>query len=174
MDLTNISGQRTVQSAVMVLHELCTDSLILTKRSNELRNHPGEICFPGGVWEDQDDNLYATALRELDEELGIQADRVHLIKELQIERTLLGTTIHPWLASIDSIRPYVQNSEEVTALILIPMSLVTDANNYRDLIIEKGEQRFKSCEFIPNDELVWGATARIMKQLTMSSNMHNS
>ena len=167
MDLNNISEQRSVHSAVMVLHELCTDSLILTKRSNQLRQHPGEICFPGGVWEEQDDNFYTTALRELYEELGINADRVTLIKELQTERTLLGTIIHPWLASIESIRPYVQNSDEVTALILIPMSLVTNSKNYRDLMIEKGERRFISCEFIPNDELVWGATARIMKQLTV-------
>ena len=62
-----------VHSAVLVLHELATDSLVLTKRSNKLRHHPGEICFPGGIWENQDENLYATALRELNEELGIEA-----------------------------------------------------------------------------------------------------
>ena len=167
MDLNKSLEDESVQSAVMVLHELTTDSLILTKRSNELRYHPGEICFPGGKQEVGDEGLYATALRELHEELGITANRITPIKKLPIERTLLGTIIHPWLASIDSIRSYEQNPQEVAALIFIPMSLVINPQNYREVIIERGGVRFKSCEFIPNDELVWGATARIMKQLTI-------
>jgi len=80
---------------------------------------------------------------------------------------VLGTIIHPWLVSIDSVRPYYQNSQEVTALIFIPMSLVINPQNYREVIVERDGLRFESCEFIPNDELVWGATARIMKQLAL-------
>ncbi|MCL9685033.1 NUDIX hydrolase [Legionella maioricensis] len=167
MDLNKLLDGEPLQSAVMVLHELATDSLILTKRSNELRHHPGEICFPGGKQETGDESLYATALRELYEELGITAARIMPIRKLQIERTLLGTTIHPWLASIDSIRPYHQNPQEVATLIFIPMSLVINPQNYREIVVERDGLRFKSCEFIPNDELVWGATARIMKQLTV-------
>lgn len=167
MDLNKISEQELVHSAVLVMHELSTNCLILTKRSNQLRNHPGEICFPGGVWEKQDENLYATAVRELNEELGITANRVTPIKELLTECTLLGTIIHPWLASIESIRPYYLNLQEVSAMILIPMSLVVNPQNYQELIIERAGKQFKSYKFIPNDELVWGATARIMKQLTV-------
>lgn len=166
MDSNSKSPVVLVPSSVIVLHELTTHSLVLTKRSNQLRHHPGEICFPGGRQEPQDVDLYATAIRELYEELGITAERITPIKKLQIEHTLLGSIIHPWLASIESIRPYRQNPEEVTALIFIPMSLVEDPHNYRDLIIKREGQQFKSCEFIPNDELVWGATARIMKQLS--------
>jgi 8-oxo-dGTP pyrophosphatase MutT (NUDIX family) len=165
MELNKISGQKTIHSAIMALHELSTDSIILTKRSNNLRNYPGEICFPGGVWEMQDENLYATALRELYEELGIKANRITLIKELQTEQTLPGVIIHPWLASIESTNPYYLNPEEVTALIHIPRFMVINPHNYREIIIEKAGKCFKSCEFIPNDELIWGVTARIMKQL---------
>src|SRR5690242_524607 len=119
MDLNKPSVDEPIYSAVMVLHELSTDSLVLTKRSNELLHHPGEICFPGGKQEAKDENLYVTALRELHEELGITADRITLIKKLLIERTLLGTIIQPWFASIQSIRPYYQNPQEVTALVFI-------------------------------------------------------
>lgn len=167
MDLNKFSKRAGVQSAVMVMHELSTDSLVLTKRSNELYRHPGEICFPGGICDINDESFYATATREVYEELGIEANRFTLIRKLDIEQTLLGTIIHPWFVSIESIRPYRQNIEEVTALLLIPMPLVVNPDNYRDLIVEKEGARFKSCEFIPNDELVWGATARIMKQLTV-------
>ncbi|CEG57025.1 NUDIX hydrolase [Legionella fallonii] len=165
MGLNKPSVSEAINSAVMVLHELATDSLVLTKRNSQLRHHPGEICFPGGKKDVNDKDLYTTALRELYEELGITADRVTLVKKLQVERTLLGAVIQPWLASIQSVRPYHQNCQEVTSLIYIPMSLVIDPNNYRDLMVKRDGIEFTSCEFIPHDELVWGATARIMKQL---------
>lgn len=156
---------KELHSAVVVLHELSTDSLILTKRSATLRHHSGEISFPGGHWEVGDENYSATALRELHEELGITASRVTLVKELDVENTLLGSIIHPWYATIDSVHPYFLNQVEVAALIIIPMLLVQDRHNYRNIVVERKGFRFKSCEFIPNEEQIWGATARIMQQL---------
>jgi hypothetical protein len=171
MPLNNIKKQ--VLASVVVLHETSTDSLILTKRSSQLRNHPGEVCFPGGLWEETDDNLYATALRELYEELGVTASRVTLIRELQVESTLLGTVIYPWLASIDSINPFYINTEEVSSVLCIPMSLVKNIENYRETIISRGSLQFKSCEFTANEEFIWGATVRIMKQLCVDDGAWN-
>ncbi|MGL5742831.1 MAG: NUDIX hydrolase [Legionella sp.] len=168
MDSNELNEKALRHSAVIVLHERLSDSLILTQRSDQLRAHPGEICFPGGTWEDGDANYYATALRELHEEIGVAAERVTLIKELKTQTTSLGSIIHPWLAHIESINPYHLNAEEVVRLIAIPMSLVRDAKNYRDFYVERGGRRFKTCEFTANKEWVWGATARIMKQLVQS------
>lgn len=165
MDSNELKQSTSFHSAVMVLHELSSNSLILTKRSEKLRTHPGEICFPGGVWEMGDVNLYATALRELHEELGITANRVDLVKELEIERTLLGAIIHPWFARIESIDPNRLNPEEITSIISIPMHLAQDSKNYRELVINRYGHRFKSLEFVLPGDLLWGATARIMKQL---------
>lgn len=165
MGLNDFKANRPKQAAVMVLYEQATNSLILTKRSEQLRAHPGEVCFPGGGWEEGDRDLYATALRELHEELGITAERVHFIKALAIQQTLLGSVIHPWLASIESVNPYQLNANEVSRLILVPMPLVQAAENYKDIIVERGKFRFKSCEFVFQDDWVWGATAKIMKQL---------
>lgn len=165
MDLNEFKEKLLTPAAVLVLHERSSDSLILTKRSEHLRAHPGEVCFPGGAWEEEDANLYVTALRELGEELGITADRITLIKELKIQKTLLGSIIHPWFASIESINPYQLNSDEVTRIITIPMHLVQSPENYKDIFVECNGYRFKSCEFIFKEDWVWGATARIMKQL---------
>lgn len=164
MDSNEFNGH----SAVMVLYERDSNSLVLTKRSEHLRAHPGEICFPGGTWEAGDANLYATALRELHEELGIASERVTLIKELTTQNTLLGSIIHPWYASIESIQPYYLNSDEVTRLILLPMDLVRAAKNYKEIQVQRGGFQFKSCEFIFNGDWIWGATAKIMKQLVCS------
>ncbi len=152
-------------AAVMVLHELSSDSLILTKRTESMRSHPGEVCFPGGAWEQGDETLYATALRELHEELGITADRVSLIQEMKTQTTLLGSIIHPWLATIESVYPYILNPYEVERLIKVPMSSVKIAQNYKQVIVDRDGYHFKSCEFIFNEDWIWGATAKIMQQL---------
>jgi 8-oxo-dGTP pyrophosphatase MutT (NUDIX family) len=167
MGLNDLKTNSLIQAAVMVLYERETNSLILTKRSDHLRAHPGEICFPGGAWEEGDGDLYATALRELQEELGITPERVRFIRALKIQQTLLGRVIHPWLASIESVNPYHLNSDEVSRLILVPLPVVQLAENYKDIIVERGKFRYKSCEFVFNDDWVWGATAKIMKQLIL-------
>ena len=129
--------------------------------------HPGEVSFPGGGWEEGDKTLYATALRELYEELGVGAERVTLIKELNPQTTLLCSIIYPWYASIESINPYVINHDEVDHIIKVPMTLVQSAQSYKDIIFERDGYKFKSCEFAFDHEWVWGATAKIMKQFVI-------
>lgn len=165
MDLSEFKDRSPANAAVMVLYERASDSLILTKRRENLRAHPGEVCFPGGAWEEGDQDLYATGLRELYEELGIACERVTLIKALEPQPTLLGKIIQPWFAHIECVKPYQINPDEVARLIMIPMPLVQSAKNYKDIIVERGHFRFKSCEFVFHEDWVWGATAKIMKQL---------
>lgn len=165
MDLDNTNKTTAVQSAVIVLHELSTDSLILTRRNEQLRHHPGEISFPGGVREEQDQSLYDTAVRELHEELNISKDRLMPVKALEAERTLTGILIYPWLATIHTIEPYTMNIQEVSSIVSVPFNLVKQAKNYRNIIVERRGFHFKSCQFIPFEGKIWGATARIMKQL---------
>lgn len=153
------------KSAVVVLHDIITNSLVLTKRNIHLRHHPGEICFPGGRWEIGDDNLWITALRELKEEIGVDRRRVELIQALKPEKSRYGSSIFPWFASISNIKPFVLNKYEVAALVTIPMAEVLKPKNYREILIDYKGQSFTSCEFIASEEYIWGATARIMLQL---------
>ncbi|WP_131783044.1 NUDIX hydrolase [Legionella gresilensis] len=151
-------------AAVLVLHERVTNSIILTERSSQLKNHPGEICFPGGLWEEEDKTLFATALRELQEELGITAERVTLLKSLTPEQTLTGYLIYPWLASIETIEPYVL-SEEVTDVLRVPIDKVCNIDHYQKIEVERRGFKFMSYQFTAETRFVWGATARIMMQL---------
>ncbi|AHE67095.1 NUDIX hydrolase [Legionella oakridgensis] len=153
------------KSAVVVLHEQSCDSLILTKRSLQLRHHPGEFCFPGGRWERGDINLWSTALRELHEELGIASSRVKFIMELQPEQTLIGTTIYPWFATIPTLKPYEINKNEVSDVITLPMAEVTKLSNYQEIAIKRHGKTFSCWQFTASEQFVWGATARIMRQL---------
>lgn len=153
------------ESAVIVLHEQATDSLILTERAAHLRDHPGEICFPGGRWELGDDDLSDTALRELYEELGITKDRIQLIKKLDIEQTINGSIIHPWFATISMLKPYVRNSDEVARVLMLPMQMVNKITHYNDIVVNRSGMQITTCQFTASQYFIWGATARIMKQL---------
>ncbi len=160
---------RIKEAAVIVLHELSTDSLILTLRSTELREHPGEVCFPGGRWQPGDENLYATALRELQEELGIISSRVQLQGAMQLERTLTGFIIHPWLASIETLSPYQLNNGEVLEVFSLPMQEVIKIANYQEALVHRLGKTILSDQFTASPRFIWGATARIMKQLCKRS-----
>lgn len=160
------NGQQ--EAAVMVIHELKTDSLILTQRTSSLREHPGEICFPGGRWQPEDENLYATALRELQEELGIDSSRVKMQKAMQREETISCFIIHPWLAAINSLSPYQLNPAEVFAVLRLPMEEVRKITNYRDTFINSLGENILTCQYTASSHFIWGATARIMKQLALA------
>lgn len=167
IELNKISGQK--EAAVMVLHDLSNDTLILTQRSKSLRSHPGEICFPGGSWQEGDENLYETALRELEEELGILSSRVQVQKTMAVERTVTGYIIHPWLASIESLSPYQADIREVSEVFSLPMSEVIKESNYQEIIVRRFGLNIKSYQYKASTHLVWGATARIMMQLVVKN-----
>lgn len=156
------------ESAVIVLVEKISDSLILTQRSSQLNDHPGEICFPGGRWELGDKDLWATALRELEEELGISSTRVSRIKKMQQEQTHKGIIIQPWFASIQTLQPYTANENEVAAVFRVSMHEASILSNYRDLAVNREGMSFTTCQFTASDFFVWGATARIMRQFAIN------
>lgn len=153
------------KAAVIVLHELARDSLILTLRSKKLPNHPGEVCFPGGRWHEGDKNLYNTALRELQEELCIDSSRVELNYPMALESTLTGFIIQPWFASLENLNPYKADKREVRGVFRLPMNEVALAKNYKEIIVNRFGLDIKSYQYTATQHFVWGVTARIMMQL---------
>lgn len=157
------------QAGVIVLYEECHDALILTQRSHQLREHPGEICFPGGRWQEGDVDFFATALRELQEELGIESGRLHSPVLMNTVRTQSGFVIHPWFAKIPHLEPYQLDCQEVIEVFRLPMADVQNPDNYQPIRVRRGDQDIESYQFATGQRFVWGATVRIMMQLTKSS-----
>ncbi|WED44389.1 NUDIX hydrolase [Legionella cardiaca] len=137
----------------------------MTRRSLKLRHHPGEVCFPGGRWQKNDKDLYATALRELQEELGIPSERVKSPTAMIPEQTLTGFLIYPWYASIESLTPYILDPREVLDVFTLPLNEVRDLKHYQKILVTKNGFHFKSWQYTASPHFLWGATARIMKQL---------
>jgi 8-oxo-dGTP pyrophosphatase MutT (NUDIX family) len=86
-------------------------NVILIKRTKLVKNHAGEISFPGGIFMDKDVEMLVTALREISEEIGIKLKREQIIGYLDTERTLTSSyIIYPYVALMDSL-PKIINTK---------------------------------------------------------------
>ena len=131
--------------------------LILTRRSRKLKSHPGQISFPGGIRESGEE-LLETALREMEEEIGVSRDNVLFVHNLKMTETLISRIeVHPFLALLNK-REFVLNHNEVEEIIFVELSLFqqTDEEVIR---LPSGEETIR---YRFPGLVVWGATARII------------
>ena len=139
--------------------------LLFTKRQERLPHHGGQISFPGGMREDSDESLLATALRECYEEVGILPKDVQVLGELDQVATRLGFGITPFVGAIPYPYPFSVNREEVSLLLEVPVPILQDTHrSWVEWRWHQGRVTLDYC-YRYNGHIVWGATARIVKQL---------
>jgi 8-oxo-dGTP pyrophosphatase MutT (NUDIX family) len=138
--------------------------LLFTKRADHLSDHPGQMSFPGGGREPEDADLWATALREADEEIGLTAPEVERFGRLDDIRTVTRYSVRPYVARIPD-REYEPGDEEVAEIAVLPLSAITDLNNYES---ERRDHPYygdiRLHFFYVEGYTVWGATARMLVQ----------
>ena len=153
----------TKLASVLVVIYGSEPKILMTKKSKILKIHAGEISFPGGKWEEQDQDLLSTALRETKEEINLEIKREQISGQLTPVRTLnSGFTITPFVAVIDHL-PNLKENFEVESILHIPLiqflkTLADDPDPEH-----KSIQEMHTFEF--NGHNVWGASARILKQI---------
>jgi 8-oxo-dGTP pyrophosphatase MutT (NUDIX family) len=142
-----------------------TPNVILIKRTKFVKNHAGEISFPGGNFMRVDINMLETAIRETSEEVGIRIKREQVIGHLNAERTLSSRyIIYPYVTLLDRIPVITDTNYEVEKIIdapLIPLlkSRESDIEHQQEYSIPQLPK------FTYKNEIIWGATARILDQL---------
>ncbi len=136
--------------------------LILTQRSSNLRHHPNQICFPGGKAEPSDSSLIYTAIRETNEEIGINFAHIKPLAKLNKIATISGYQVTPIVALIDENYTTAIDCSEVSAVFEVPFKHLTNQKNiYKQQITNK--KHTYNLIFIPFDEkLIWGMTAEII------------
>lgn len=139
--------------------------LVLTVRSENLKSHAGQISLPGGSWEEQDENSIATALRESEEEIGLQRDRVEVLGELGQMMLPSGFHITPVVGIIDNDIDFVPCPIEVADIFTVPLELVLDTRSYRSSTLNHNNAPRKTLELLYEDYRIWGATAAILYHL---------
>lgn len=160
-----LSFPKVKHSAVLV-PIVCANSpyIILTLRPEYLKHHPHQVCFPGGKLDPSDINLRQTALRETQEEIGIQPDKIKIVSQLSSYTTLSQFSIKPYVGLIEVPCNLSLNQAEVKQLIELPLTQLMDMKI--DCIeIEQHNSVHSIYHFSYQGLLIWGATAAILKQL---------
>jgi 8-oxo-dGTP pyrophosphatase MutT (NUDIX family) len=137
---------------------------VLTRRRDELRRHPGEISFPGGRHEPGDADLVQTALRETDEEIGLAPAAVRIAGALPPTPTIAtGYAIYPFVGVIDPGARWTLSPDEVASVLELRLTDLR-AGSGRRRLVRRGLP-IRTDTFVVGDELIWGATARILQDL---------
>jgi 8-oxo-dGTP pyrophosphatase MutT (NUDIX family) len=138
--------------------------VVLTKRRADLRRHAGEISFPGGRKDPTDADLSATALREAEEEIGLERSQVSLLGALPTTSTFATNyVIHPFVATIPPGLAWRLSAKEVDAVLELPLAQVRAARTKTN--IERRGITFLTDAYVIDDHVIWGATARILQHL---------
>jgi 8-oxo-dGTP pyrophosphatase MutT (NUDIX family) len=155
------------QAAVLLpLFKNATDyHLVFTKRTDTLTHHKGQVSFPGGSFEPADGDLLTTALRESYEELGIQPDHVSVLGRLDdLETFSTNFTISPFVGLIPYPYPFRPNPVEVAIVFDVPLSVLADPAMGRSYVRAREDgATIEDYEFYINGQVIWGATARIVR-----------
>ena len=140
-------------------------SVLLTRRTEHLEHHPGQISFPGGHIEGKDVDAVAAALRETHEEVGVPPDRVQVLGRLDDYVTRTGFHITPVVGLIQAPLDFAPDPHEVDEVFEVPLAFILDpANHHCHQRIYEGRQRqFYAMPF--GDYYIWGATAGMLVNL---------
>lgn len=141
-------------------------SVLLTRRTDHLHHHPGQISFPGGRVEAGDRSALDTALRETEEEIGLPSARVELIGALPEYRTGTGFSVSPFVGLIRAPYALQLDSFEVAEAFEVPLDFLVDpANHQRHRMEYQG--RMREYYAMPyRDYFIWGATAGMLVSLS--------
>lgn len=144
--------------------------VLLTQRTAHLNHHGGQVSFPGGRCEDSDADATATALREAQEEVGLNPRLVDVLGVLPSYSTVTGFVVTPVVAIVDAPDRYVPDPREVDAVFEVPLTFLMDPSNHRRHRFEwDGQSRdFLSMPWSDPqaggvERFIWGATAAMLR-----------
>jgi 8-oxo-dGTP pyrophosphatase MutT (NUDIX family) len=160
----SIPGARAAAVLVPLLEDP-EPSLIFTVRTDTLPSHKGQISFPGGSIDPTDPSPEAAALRETQEEIGLDPSAVRVIGELDTTPTFVSgyviTPIVGWLAHRPELQP---NPAEVADVLEVPLADLTDEIRREPGFSHSG-QSYPTEAWIWNGHVIWGVTARLLRLL---------
>ncbi len=139
--------------------------LLFTKRSESVKEHKGQISFPGGVYQAEDETLLATALRECVEEIGLAPDEMEVLGELDDVVTLTSNyIISPFVALISGPFSLKVNRREIEEIIEVPLHVLLEKDSVRYGTENIDGEKVTSYFYCYRGRVIWGATAGILNQ----------
>lgn len=143
--------------------------LLLTRRADHLRDHAGQISFPGGRVEPEDDGPVATALRETEEEIGLSRSFIEVIGQLPVYSTVTAFQVTPVVALVEPGFTLKLDDVEVAEAFEVPLAFLMNPTHHRHHRFEfaGADRRFLSMPWqgAEREYFIWGATAAMLRNL---------
>ncbi len=151
---------------ILVINHPDAQTVLFTQRTAHLTDHAGQISFPGGRVEAEDRDSFHTALREAEEETGVDANRIEIIGTIPQYTTGTGYLITPVIGWIEPPVTYRPDPTEVDECFEVPLNFLIDIDNHQlETAMYKG--RMRSYYALPyGHRYIWGATAGMLVTLT--------
>lgn len=143
--------------------------LLLTRRTEHLRDHAGQISFPGGRVEPHDEGPVGTALRETEEEIGLARRFIDVIGQMPVYATVTAFQVTPVVALVEPGFTLNPDAQEVAEAFEVPLAFLMDPAHHQHHVFEfaGAERRFLSMPWrsAGGDYFIWGATAAMLRNL---------
>jgi 8-oxo-dGTP pyrophosphatase MutT (NUDIX family) len=165
-----LSALRRAAVLVPVVDRPEGPTVVLTQRSEHLRNHKGQISFPGGRRDDGDLDAVDTALREAEEEIGLPRRHVEVLGYLDDYPTFSLYRITPVVGVIRDLPPLRIDAAEVAEVFEVPLSLLLDPASYQQQYLLRGSVKMPFFEVNYGSYRIWGATAGMLWDLCCKVN----
>ena len=165
--MAHLDPEKLRKAAVLIP---CVDrpdglSVILTKRASHLKNHPGQISFPGGKFEFFDHSLADTAIREAHEEIGLHPSQVNIFGRLPELTTISRFNVTPFIAFVDDGYQSTIDKNEVDYIFEVPATYLFNPDNLysKKMQINGNTHRIFAINY--QRHFIWGVTAQIIQAL---------
>lgn len=166
-DFELVPGQALTPAAVLIaLTDRAEPGVLLTLRQPHLRRHAGQVAFPGGRIDPGDADAIAAALREADEEVGLDPAHVEVVGATDPWRTGTGYAIVPVVGVIPPDLALTPQEAEVAAIFEVPLAFLLDSGNRAIRTIEWQGRERRFHEMIWAERRIWGATAGMIVNLS--------
>jgi 8-oxo-dGTP pyrophosphatase MutT (NUDIX family) len=141
--------------------------LLFTRRSDSLKNHKGQVSFPGGAMDQTDQSPIETAYRETYEEIGVGVESLEVIGKMETMMTNSNFLVTPVLAVMKWPIKFIVSEAEVSKVFTIPLAWLADSKNWEERIYNHPNGWYGSVIFYEEygGELLWGITAAITHRI---------
>ncbi|MDB5697399.1 MAG: putative hydrolase [Alphaproteobacteria bacterium] len=160
------TGPTTPAAVLVAIVDRPEPTVILTLRTDTIRRHPGQVAFPGGRVDPDDENVIAAALREAEEEIGLPRGQVDVIGTADRYRTITGYEVTPVVGIVPPDLPLTAQPDEVAAIFEVPLRHLLEPQHQRMRTIERNGQEHFYYEIEWEDRRIWGATAGMIVNLS--------